>query len=318
MPCLKRYMLQVWWVRLHSMLATPSSVMSLIWSTETMRYSRLPPALPRNAPFCSILLTQIAPYPKPRQIPYLRTLTCLSLYAYPCMSQQLQSLQVHMLVSRSNKRATAKHNCRYYSNHEVVHIQLYTHSKRQSHFIWQEGRFFCKSARIFVYLYSGICTRSCRSRCLILLIYRACLVQAMCRDYYTLQFMDPSVDTAPIAPSLAAFFDNVLDKSISELNFKVLSLEEDPPSPRCKGRERYAPMLRYIMSAAGIQIRSHGFEHSTLMTCLPVVRQCDCQKYSPSPGHHLHDMTLLALAEEKSLLVQDVSPVLYCISIEPS
>lgn len=43
----------------------------------------------------------------------------------------------------------------------------------------------------------------------------------MCRDYYTLQFMDRSVDTAPIAPSLAAFFDNVLDQSISELNFKV-------------------------------------------------------------------------------------------------
>lgn len=24
----------------------------------------------------------------------------------------------------------------------------------------------------------------------------------MCRDYYTLQFMDPSIDTAPIAPAL--------------------------------------------------------------------------------------------------------------------
>ena len=33
--------------------------------------------------------------------------------------------------------------------------------------------------------------------------------------------MDPSVDTAPIAPALAAFFDNVLDQSISQLNFKV-------------------------------------------------------------------------------------------------
>lgn len=48
----------------------------------------------------------------------------------------------------------------------------------------------------------------------------------MCRDYYTLQFMDPSVDTRPIAPALAAFFDNVLDKSISELNFKVNLSEE--------------------------------------------------------------------------------------------
>ena len=45
---------------------------------------------------------------------------------------------------------------------------------------------------------------------------------AMCRDYYTLQFMDPSVDTSPIAPALAAFFDGVLDRSISELNFKAI------------------------------------------------------------------------------------------------
>jgi hypothetical protein len=45
---------------------------------------------------------------------------------------------------------------------------------------------------------------------------------AMCRDYYTLQFMDPSIDTSPIAPSLAEFFDSVLDKSVSELNFKAI------------------------------------------------------------------------------------------------
>ncbi|KAI8476423.1 MAG: ABC1 family-domain-containing protein [Monoraphidium minutum] len=45
---------------------------------------------------------------------------------------------------------------------------------------------------------------------------------AMCRDYYTLQFMDPSVDTRPIAPALQAFFDNVLESSVSELNFKAI------------------------------------------------------------------------------------------------
>eukprot|EP00887_Chlorella_sp_A99_P005015 scaffold4.g5015.t1 len=33
---------------------------------------------------------------------------------------------------------------------------------------------------------------------------------AMCLDYYQLEFMDPSVDTTPIAPALAAFFDDVL------------------------------------------------------------------------------------------------------------
>ncbi|GBF89170.1 aarF domain-containing protein, chloroplastic [Raphidocelis subcapitata] len=46
--------------------------------------------------------------------------------------------------------------------------------------------------------------------------------EAMCRDYYTLQFMDPSVDTAPIAPALQAFFDDVLEASVSELNFKAI------------------------------------------------------------------------------------------------
>lgn len=35
------------------------------------------------------------------------------------------------------------------------------------------------------------------------------------QDYYTLQFMDPSVDTSPIAPALARFFDDVLDASVS-------------------------------------------------------------------------------------------------------
>ena len=44
---------------------------------------------------------------------------------------------------------------------------------------------------------------------------------AMCQDYYRLEFMDPGVDTTPIAPALAQFFDNVLDASVQELNFKV-------------------------------------------------------------------------------------------------
>ena len=34
--------------------------------------------------------------------------------------------------------------------------------------------------------------------------------------------MDPSVDTTPIAPALQAFFDDVLDASVSELNFKAI------------------------------------------------------------------------------------------------
>ena len=45
--------------------------------------------------------------------------------------------------------------------------------------------------------------------------------RAMCRDYYVLEFMDPSVDTAPIAPALAEYFDDVLGQSVSKLNFGV-------------------------------------------------------------------------------------------------
>lgn len=45
---------------------------------------------------------------------------------------------------------------------------------------------------------------------------------AMCRDYYILDFVDPSVDTSPIAPELARFFDDVLDSSVSKLNFKAI------------------------------------------------------------------------------------------------
>jgi len=46
---------------------------------------------------------------------------------------------------------------------------------------------------------------------------------AMCYDYYTLDFMDPEVDTTPIAPALAEFFDEILsDSTVNRLNFKSL------------------------------------------------------------------------------------------------
>lgn len=37
---------------------------------------------------------------------------------------------------------------------------------------------------------------------------------------FRLEFMDPSVDTTPIAPALAAFFDDVLNDSVTQLNFR--------------------------------------------------------------------------------------------------
>jgi len=46
---------------------------------------------------------------------------------------------------------------------------------------------------------------------------------AMCEDYYELDFMDKSVDTAPIAPALANFFDDILDNNtVSKINFKTI------------------------------------------------------------------------------------------------
>jgi len=46
---------------------------------------------------------------------------------------------------------------------------------------------------------------------------------AMCQDYYALDFIDRSVDTRPIAPSLEEFFESgVLGSSVSDLNFKAI------------------------------------------------------------------------------------------------
>ena len=67
-------------------------------------------------------------------------------------------------------------------------------------------------------------------------------MQAMCRDYYTLEFMDRSVDTSPIAPALAAFFDDVLDRSVSQLNFKVNNLSASGPD-----RQACTPTPNYHM-----------------------------------------------------------------------
>lgn len=44
----------------------------------------------------------------------------------------------------------------------------------------------------------------------------------MTQDYYELDFITRDVDTTPIAPSLAAFFDDVLQDSVSKLNFRAI------------------------------------------------------------------------------------------------
>ncbi|KAL3828846.1 hypothetical protein ACJIZ3_017648 [Penstemon smallii] len=46
--------------------------------------------------------------------------------------------------------------------------------------------------------------------------------EAMARDYYTLDFLAPDVDVSPIVPALRAFFDDALNSTVSELNFKTI------------------------------------------------------------------------------------------------
>ncbi|KAK8969920.1 hypothetical protein KSP40_PGU020085 [Platanthera guangdongensis] len=46
--------------------------------------------------------------------------------------------------------------------------------------------------------------------------------EAMARDYYDLDFLSPDVDVSPIAPALRNFFDDALNATVSELNFKTI------------------------------------------------------------------------------------------------
>ncbi|KAL9315596.1 hypothetical protein ACSQ67_016597 [Phaseolus vulgaris] len=46
--------------------------------------------------------------------------------------------------------------------------------------------------------------------------------EAMARDYYALEFLAPDVDVSPIVPALRDFFDDALNYTVSELNFKTL------------------------------------------------------------------------------------------------
>ncbi|KAF8014957.1 hypothetical protein BT93_H0679 [Corymbia citriodora subsp. variegata] len=46
--------------------------------------------------------------------------------------------------------------------------------------------------------------------------------EAMAQDYYALDFLSPNVDVSPIVPALRNFFDDALNATVSELNFKTL------------------------------------------------------------------------------------------------
>ncbi|WVZ97898.1 hypothetical protein U9M48_043401 [Paspalum notatum var. saurae] len=46
--------------------------------------------------------------------------------------------------------------------------------------------------------------------------------EAMARDYYALDFLESDVDVSPIVPALKNFFDDALNATVSELNFKTI------------------------------------------------------------------------------------------------
>ncbi|KAJ1383685.1 UbiB domain [Sesbania bispinosa] len=46
--------------------------------------------------------------------------------------------------------------------------------------------------------------------------------EAMARDYYALDFLSSDVDVSPIVPALRNFFDDALNYTVSELNFKTI------------------------------------------------------------------------------------------------
>uniref|UniRef100_J3M603 Protein kinase domain-containing protein n=1 Tax=Oryza brachyantha TaxID=4533 RepID=J3M603_ORYBR len=46
--------------------------------------------------------------------------------------------------------------------------------------------------------------------------------EAMARDYYALDFLESDVDVSPIVPALKNFFDDALNSTVSELNFKTI------------------------------------------------------------------------------------------------
>lgn len=46
--------------------------------------------------------------------------------------------------------------------------------------------------------------------------------EAMAQDYYALDFLSPDVDVSPIVPALRNFFDDALNATVSELNFKTI------------------------------------------------------------------------------------------------
>ena len=118
---------------------------------------------------------------------------------------------------------------------------------------------------------------------------------AMCYDYYTLDFMDSTVDTTPIAPALAEFFDEVLsDSTVSRLNFRTLVdglagvLFQYP----FKVPAYYALILRSLTVLEGLALSADP-QYNLLGAAYPYVAKRLLTDSAPELRSSLEDLILL-------------------------
>jgi len=117
--------------------------------------------------------------------------------------------------------------------------------------------------------------------------------EAMCEDYYALDFVDKSVDTKPIAPALANFFDDALAYSVSELNFGALidGLGEVFFEYPFQLPPYYALILRSLTFLEGLALRTDP-KYKLLAASYPYMAQRLLTDPSPELRNSLEEMVL--------------------------
>eukprot|EP00466_Bigelowiella_natans_P004755 jgi/Bigna1/38671/e_gw1.27.89.1 len=116
---------------------------------------------------------------------------------------------------------------------------------------------------------------------------------AMCEDYYDLDFMSPEVDTKPIAPALANFFDDALGYSVSELNFGALidGLGEVFFEYPFQLPPYYALIIRSLSFLEGLAIQTDP-EYKLLAASYPYIAQRLLTDRSPELRSSLEELIL--------------------------
>mmetsp|Transcript_24441 Transcript_24441/g.47860 ORF Transcript_24441/g.47860 Transcript_24441/m.47860 type:complete len:820 (+) Transcript_24441:50-2509(+) len=117
--------------------------------------------------------------------------------------------------------------------------------------------------------------------------------EAMCNDYYDLDFVSRDVDTRPIAPALAAFFDDALAYSVSELNFGALidGLGEVFFQYPFQLPPYYALILRSLTFLEGLALRADP-SYKLLAASYPYMAQRLLTDPSPELRSSLEELVL--------------------------